>query len=75
MTQVSEAPARTRAQIAEKTFRQDPWWRQPAIVVTDSDTDQVVSGHPGRDFPFRQVWSHEAAVLDALRDRERGWLT
>jgi hypothetical protein len=34
MTQVSEAPARTRAQIAEKTFRQDPWWRQPAIVAT-----------------------------------------
>src|ERR1700744_4627158 len=34
MTQVSEAPARTRAQIAAKTFRQDPWWRQPAIVVT-----------------------------------------
>ena len=34
MTQVSDAPGRTRAQIAEKTFRQDPWWRQPAIVVT-----------------------------------------
>jgi hypothetical protein len=34
MTQVSDAPARTRAQIAAKTFRQDPWWRQPAIVVT-----------------------------------------
>jgi hypothetical protein len=34
MTQVSEAPARTRAQIAEKTFRQDPWWRAPAIVAT-----------------------------------------
>jgi hypothetical protein len=34
MTQVSEVPARTRAQIAEKTLRKDPWWRQPAIVVT-----------------------------------------
>src|SRR5579875_3388242 len=34
MTQISEAPARTRAQIAEKTLRKDPWWRQPAIVVT-----------------------------------------
>ena len=34
MTQVSDAPARTRAQIAEKTLRKDPWWRQPAIVST-----------------------------------------
>jgi uncharacterized membrane protein len=34
MTQVSDAPGRSRAQIAEKTFRQDPWWRAPAIVAT-----------------------------------------
>jgi hypothetical protein len=34
MTQVSDSPARTRAQIAEKTLRKDPWWRQPAIVST-----------------------------------------
>ncbi|HEY2277342.1 MAG TPA: hypothetical protein VGI00_03250 [Streptosporangiaceae bacterium] len=34
MTQVSDSPARTRAQIAEKTLRKDPWWRQPAVVVT-----------------------------------------
>ena len=34
MTQVSDAPARTRAQSAEKTLRKDPWWRQPAIVST-----------------------------------------
>jgi hypothetical protein len=31
MTQVTQAPAKTRAQIAEKTLRRDPWWRQPAI--------------------------------------------
>jgi hypothetical protein len=31
MTQVTEAPAKTRAQIAGKTLRQDPWWRQPAV--------------------------------------------
>ncbi|HEY0719072.1 MAG TPA: hypothetical protein VGD68_15770 [Streptosporangiaceae bacterium] len=33
MTQALDAPGRTRAQIAEKTLRKDPWWRQPAIVV------------------------------------------
>ena len=31
MTQVTQAPAKTRAQIAEKTLRRDQWWRQPAI--------------------------------------------
>jgi len=31
MTQVTEAPAASRAQIAAKTLRKDPWWRQPAI--------------------------------------------
>jgi hypothetical protein len=34
MTQAIEAPAKTRAQIAERTLRKDPWWRQPAIVAT-----------------------------------------
>ena len=34
MTQATESPARTRAQIAEKTLRKDPWWRQPGIVLT-----------------------------------------
>jgi hypothetical protein len=33
MTQAMEAPAKTRAQIAERTLRRDPWWRQPAIVA------------------------------------------
>ena len=27
-------PARTRAQIPDKTLRRDPWWRQPAVVAT-----------------------------------------
>src|SRR5512142_2645425 len=31
MTQATEAPARDRARIAERTLRKDPWWRQPAI--------------------------------------------
>jgi hypothetical protein len=31
MTQVTQTPAKMRAQIAGKTLRQDPWWRQPAI--------------------------------------------
>ena len=31
MTQVTSAPAKTRAQIADKTLRTDPWWRQPAV--------------------------------------------
>jgi hypothetical protein len=34
MTQISEAPARTRAQIGERTLRRDRWWQAPAIVVT-----------------------------------------
>jgi len=34
MTQALDAPARTRAQIAENTLRKDPWWRQPGIVLT-----------------------------------------
>ena len=31
MTQATEAPARDRAHIGERTLRKDPWWRQPAI--------------------------------------------
>jgi hypothetical protein len=34
MTQVSDAPARTRAQIAEKTLRTDPWWNRGIVVAT-----------------------------------------
>ena len=34
MTQVTQAPEKTRAQIATKTLRVDPWWRQPAINAT-----------------------------------------
>jgi len=34
MTQVTQAPAKSRAQIATKTLRRDPWWRQPAINGT-----------------------------------------
>jgi hypothetical protein len=34
MTQTTAAPARTRAQIAERTLRQDPWWRSPAVNAT-----------------------------------------
>ena len=33
MTQVSEAPARTRAQIAEGTLRKDRWWQAPAVTA------------------------------------------
>src|SRR5438270_688172 len=33
MTQAPEAPARTRAQIAERTFRKDQWWRAPVVVA------------------------------------------
>jgi hypothetical protein len=31
MTQITDAPAKTRAQISEKTLRTDRWWQQPAI--------------------------------------------
>src|ERR1700751_2900968 len=33
MTQVSQVPEQTRAQIKEATLRTDPWWRQPAITA------------------------------------------
>jgi hypothetical protein len=33
MTQATDAPAGTRAQISEKTLRRDPWWREPAITA------------------------------------------
>jgi hypothetical protein len=33
MTQAPEAPARTRAQISERTFRKDPWWQGPRITA------------------------------------------
>ena len=33
MTQVTQTPASTRAQIREATLRKDPWWRQPAITA------------------------------------------
>jgi hypothetical protein len=34
MTQLSETPARTRAQIAERTLRKDPWWQRDRVVAT-----------------------------------------
>ena len=34
MTQVSQAPVRTRAQIPDKTLRRDNWWRAPIITAT-----------------------------------------
>jgi hypothetical protein len=34
MTQVTDAPAKTRAQISQKTLRTDRWWEQPALVAT-----------------------------------------
>jgi len=34
MTQITDAPAKTRAQISEKTLRKDRWWEQPALVAT-----------------------------------------
>jgi hypothetical protein len=33
MTQATVRPSRTRAQIADKTLRKDPWWRAPAITA------------------------------------------
>jgi hypothetical protein len=34
MTQASVAQDKTRAQISERTLREDPWWRAPAITAT-----------------------------------------
>jgi hypothetical protein len=33
MTQVTNAPERSRAQISARTLRTDPWWRSPAITA------------------------------------------
>jgi hypothetical protein len=33
MTQITDAPVKTRAQISQKTLRTDPWWRSPAITA------------------------------------------
>jgi hypothetical protein len=33
MTQVTDAPVKTRAQISQKTLRTDPWWRSPALTA------------------------------------------
>ncbi|HYK66562.1 MAG TPA: hypothetical protein VEV45_01355 [Streptosporangiaceae bacterium] len=33
MTQVTDAPAKTRAQISQKTLRTDPWWRSPTVTA------------------------------------------
>ena len=34
MTQVTQAPDKTRAQITAPTLRRDPWWQQPVITGT-----------------------------------------
>jgi|SRR5215469_7432703 len=34
MTQVTQAPGKTRAQITAPTLRRDPWWQQPVITGT-----------------------------------------
>src|SRR5258708_7425835 len=34
MTQISDAPARARAQIAERTLRKDTWWQRSIVVAT-----------------------------------------
>lgn len=34
MTQISDAPARTRAQVGERTLRKDPWWQRSVVVAT-----------------------------------------
>ena len=33
MTQTTTAPERTRAKIAARTLRTDPWWRAPAVTA------------------------------------------
>jgi hypothetical protein len=51
MTQAPEAPDRTRAQISERTFRTDPWWKTPRVVATGLTiwvayaTVRVFTGH------------------------------
>src|SRR6516162_5509691 len=51
MTQLSDAPARTRAHISERTLRKDQWWRKPiitAVLLTIWElyaTVRVFTGH------------------------------
>ena len=71
MTQAPEAPGRTRAQISERTFRQDQWWKSPAIQAAGLSgwliyaTVRVFMGHwywvPAGPLPD--------AVLLAVRQR------
>jgi len=51
MTQVTQAPAKTRAQIASKTLRRDDWWRQPAINATTPAKNSLAWV-----FPKRATW-------------------
>src|SRR6201987_88206 len=51
MTQAPEAPARSRAQISERTYRTDPWWKTPRVVAAGLTiwlgyaTVRVFTGH------------------------------
>jgi hypothetical protein len=51
MTQAPEAPARSRAQLSERTFRTDSWWKQPRVVAAGLTiwvtyaTVRVFTGH------------------------------
>jgi hypothetical protein len=39
MTQAPEAPARSRARISERTFRQDKWWQSPRQPMVPMRTE------------------------------------
>ena len=59
MTQAPEAPARSRAQISERTFRKDKWWQTPRIVA---------AGYPHRVLPLSGIthMASQEAVAENL---------
>ena len=65
MTQAPVAPAKTRAQISERTLRKDPWWRAPTITAVllpegRAELDKVASALIDLD---KQIPSEIAWVL------------
>lgn len=57
MTQATQAPARTRAQISERTLGTDPWWKAPRITASLLTiwVAYATSGAPRRAF-LGQRW-------------------
>jgi hypothetical protein len=52
MTQATHAPARTRAQIRDRTLRKDRWWRAPAVTALTDLYIMLVASRTVSDLRF-----------------------